>query len=94
MKPAGNKMDAGVDLRRSIHDLVDAGMRARDHDDHTVGRIERERQFTQFERTRLVGDQCDQMGCRVAISTFLSTSWKLATGRAAPNRITSGGTPS
>ena len=64
VKPAGKKMDARVDRRRSVHDLVDAGMRARDHDDHTVGRIERERQFTQFERTRLVGDQCNQMDAR------------------------------
>ena len=61
MKPAGNKMDARIDLRDGFHDLVDAGMRAAHHDHHAIGRVDGKRQLAQFQRTRLVGDQCDQM---------------------------------
>src|SRR4029077_13209616 len=55
METAGNEIDARVDLRRRLDDLVDARMRATDDDYHAVGSIERERQLAQLERSGLVG---------------------------------------
>src|SRR5438552_18531480 len=64
METAGDEIDARIDRRRSFDDLVDARVRAADDYDHAVRRIECERQFAQFERPRLVGNERDQMDAR------------------------------
>ena len=61
MEPAGDKMDARIDLRRGFHDLIDARMRAAHHHHHALGRVDGKRQLAQFQRSGFVGDQCDQM---------------------------------
>src|SRR4051812_23301103 len=93
METAGNEIDARVDLRRRLDDFVDAWMRATDDDHRALGRIERERELAQLERSGLIGHQGDQMDSRRDLGGR-SMSWKFASGHAAPKRIVSGGAPS
>src|SRR3954469_13214942 len=61
MKAASNQVNALTDRSCSFNDVVNAGMRTTNHDDHTVRRIDSERQLTYFQRSRFIGHQCDQM---------------------------------
>src|SRR5438445_11342288 len=40
VEPAGDKMDARIDLRRGFHDPVDARVRAAYHDHYALGRVD------------------------------------------------------
>ena len=46
MKATSNEVNARLDRSCRFHNLVNAGMRTTDHDDHAVGRIDGKRQLT------------------------------------------------
>jgi len=61
VKAANDQVDSWAECAGRFDDLVNTGMRTPYHDHHSVGRIDGERQLTQFQRSRLIGHQCDQM---------------------------------
>ena len=61
VKAAGDQVDSWVDCAGCFDDPVNAGMRTAHHDHHAVRRIDGERELAQFQRSRFVGHQCDQM---------------------------------
>src|SRR5437879_8075226 len=56
METAGDEVESWVDRGRGCDDLVDARMRAAYNDHYAVGRVDRERQLSQRQRTRFVRD--------------------------------------
>jgi hypothetical protein len=93
MKAARDKVNARIDRSRGFNDLVNAGMQTTNHDDHAIRRIDGERQLTQFQRSRLIRHQCDQMDIGSNLD-ILVDELEVSPGQADPNRMISGGVPS
>jgi hypothetical protein len=93
VEAARDEVDARIDRGHRLDDVVDARMRAADHEHHAVGRIEGQRKLAQLERAGL--SDTSAIRCMPgAICVVLSTSRMSACGHAAPKRITSAGLPS
>ena len=61
VKSAGNELNPRIDGGRRGNDLVDSRMRASDHDHEAFWRIDSQGQLAQFECSRFIGNQRDQM---------------------------------
>src|SRR5262249_5051874 len=64
MKAARDEVNARIDCGCRFNDFVDTGMRTTNHNDQSFGGVDDQGEFAQFESTRLVGDQCDEMNVR------------------------------
>src|SRR5579864_9210129 len=71
MKTAGDEVNARTDCGSRCNDLVDAGMRTANHDNQSVGRVNNEGEFAQFECARLIRDKCDQMDVRCDVHVLV-----------------------
>src|ERR1700757_790986 len=79
MKAASDEVNARIDHSCSFNDFVDAGMGTANHDDQSFGGIDDQRKFAQFESTRLLGYECNQMDIRCDFSVLVH-KLKIGTG--------------
>lgn len=56
-----DEVNARIDRGRGFDDFVDTGMGAANHDHESFGGVDDEGEFAQFECTRLIGYEWNQM---------------------------------
>ena len=59
MKAASDEVNPRINRSCGFNDLVNAGMRTTNHEDQSLRGVDDERELAQFERTRLIGDECN-----------------------------------
>jgi hypothetical protein len=91
MHPAQQDIDVRIDGGRLLNDVLHAGMRATNNQNHSLWTLDGQRQLLQLQSARRCGDT--RINIPGATSVLWLTGMKLARGQGVPPSRISGGWP-